>query len=103
MVCFVAEAGRYFDHLYIKFYNDFCHTGAGRKFDESLEKWLEITKIQKPKGPLIFVGLPSSGEASSGTNYYQSPDELATMYKVCQEIYLFWCVARNMYNLFIAV
>lgn len=38
----------------------------------------------KPKGPLIFIGLPAATRASSGAQYYRPPAELTAMYQVGQ-------------------
>ena len=38
----------------------------------------------KPKGPLIFIGLPQATRASSGAQYNRPPAELTAMYQVGQ-------------------
>ena len=78
----LEEAGQYVDHLYIQFYNNYCHTGAGEWFRKSLNKWLEFAERMKPRGPLIFIGLPAATKASSGAQFYRPPAELHRMYQV---------------------
>ncbi len=58
--CFqgLEDAGQYVDHLYIQFYNNYCHTGAGKWFTDTLNKWLAFSARMKPSGPLIFIGMP---------------------------------------------
>ena len=78
----LEDAGQDVDHLYIQFYNNYCHTGAGKWFTDTLNKWLAFSARMKPKGPLIFIGLPASTRASSGAQYYRPPAELTKMYQV---------------------
>ncbi|KAJ7372412.1 hypothetical protein OS493_018915 [Desmophyllum pertusum] len=77
----LEDAGQDVDHLYIQFYNNYCHTGAGKWFTDTLNKWLAFSARMKPKGPLIFIGLPVSTRASSGAQYYRPPAELTKMYQ----------------------
>ena len=55
----------------IQFYNKYCHTCAGKWFINTLNQWLAFSKRMKPKGPLIFIGLPAASRASSGAQYYR--------------------------------
>ena len=80
----LEDAGQLVDHLYIQFYNNYCHTGAGKWFINTLNQWLAFSKRTKPKGPLIFIALPPATRASSGAQYYRPPDELTAMYQVGQ-------------------
>ncbi|CAH3015550.1 unnamed protein product [Porites evermanni] len=80
----LEDAGQLVDHLYIQFYNNYCHTGAGKWFINTLNQWLAFSKRMKPKGPLIFIALPAATRASSGAQYYRPPDELTAMYQVGQ-------------------
>ncbi|EDO33424.1 predicted protein, partial [Nematostella vectensis] len=57
------------DHLYIQFYNNFCHTGAGNDFYKSLNKWLDFANKRYPRGPLIFVGLPAATGGASDAQF----------------------------------
>ncbi|CAH3167259.1 unnamed protein product, partial [Porites lobata] len=74
------------DNLYIQFYNNYCHTGAGRWFINTLNQWLAFSKRMKPKGPLIFIGLPQATRASSGAQYSRPPAELTAMYQVVKNL-----------------
>ena len=76
------EAGQFVDHLYVQFYNNYCQTGAGRRFTDTLKKWLEFSARTSPKGPLIFIGLPAASRAAASAQYYRPPDELNAMYQV---------------------
>ena len=78
----LEEAGQFVDHLYIQFYNNYCQTGAGRRFTDTLKKWLEFSARTSPKGPLIFIGLPAASRAAASAQYYRPPDELHAMYQV---------------------
>ncbi|XP_020602233.1 uncharacterized protein LOC110041292 [Orbicella faveolata] len=79
----LEEAGQHVDHLYIQFYNNYCHTGAGNWFTETLDKWLAFSKRMKPHGPLIFIGMPAATKGASGAHFYRPPAELTTLYQVC--------------------
>ena len=70
------------DHLYIQFYNNYCHTGAGNWFTDTLNKWLKFASGKTPQGPLIFIGLPAATKGASGAHFYRPPAELAKMYQV---------------------
>lgn len=78
----LEEAGQHVDHLYIQFYNNYCHTGAGNWFTETLDKWLAFSKRMKPHGPLIFIGMPAATKGASGAHFYRPPAELTTLYQV---------------------
>ena len=78
----LEEAGQYVDHLYIQFYNNYCHTGAGQWFTDTLNKWLAFSARMKPSGPLIFIGLPAATKGASGAHFYRPPAELTKMYQV---------------------
>lgn len=75
----LKEASEYVDYLFVKFYDNYCHTGDQKSFLSTLDKWLSIA----PNGPLIFVGLPADTWASSDDIYYRSPGELKVIYEVC--------------------
>jgi len=81
-------AGQYVDHLYIQFYNNYCHTGPnnGNWFKDTLDKWLAFSARMKPSGPLIFVGLPAATKGASGAHYYRPPAELTTMYQSVKDL-----------------
>ena len=70
------------DHLYIQFYNNYCHTGAGQWFTDTLNKWLAFAERMKPRGPLIFIGLPADTKGASGAQFYRPPGELRSLYQV---------------------
>lgn len=78
----LEEAGHHVDHLYIQFYNNYCHTGAGKWFSDTLEKWLAFSKRMKPQGPLIFIGMPAATKGASGAHFYRPPAELKALYQV---------------------
>ena len=80
----LEDAGELVDQLYIQFYNHYCHTGEGKWFINTLNQWLAFSKRMKPKGPLIFIGLPAATRASSGAQYYRPLAELTAMYQVGQ-------------------
>ena len=69
----LEDAGQLVDHLYMQFYNNYCHTGAGKWLINTLNQWLAFSKRMKPKGPLIFIGLPQATRASSGAQYNRPP------------------------------
>ena len=75
----LEEAGQFVDHLYVQFYNNYCHTGD-KWFDGTLDKWLSFSK--RKNGPLIFIGVPAHTGASSGAQFYRTPSELSTIYGV---------------------
>ncbi|XP_029213854.2 acidic endochitinase SE2-like isoform X2 [Acropora millepora] len=77
----LEEAGHLVDHLYIQFYNNYCHTGDEKQFMGSIKKWLKFSKRMKPRGPLIFVGLPASTRGANGAHYYRPPAELKKMFQ----------------------
>lgn len=77
----LEEAGQYVDHLYIQFYNNYCHTGAGQWFTDTLNKWLAFAERMKPRGPLIFIGLPADTKGASGAQFYRPPGELRSLYQ----------------------
>ena len=77
----LQETGHYFDHLYVHFYNNFCHTGNAQYFLRSLKQWLAFSHKAKPKGPLIFIGLPAGTGGASSPQYYRPPDQLKAMYE----------------------
>ena len=88
----LEEAGQYVDHLYIQFYNNYCHTGAGQWFTDTLNKWLAFAERMKPRGPLIFIGLPADTKGASGAQFYRPPGELRSLYQVrggLFEVFLF--------------
>jgi len=82
----LEEAGQHVDHLYIQFYNNYCHTGAGNWFTETLDKWLAFSKRMKPHGPLIFIGMPAATKGASGAHFYRPPAELTTLYQAVKNL-----------------
>ncbi|KAL9978993.1 hypothetical protein ACROYT_G016582 [Oculina patagonica] len=75
----LGEKGHLVDHLYIQFYNNYCHTGAGDWFHNTLKQWLDFSK--KVNGPLIFIGMPAATKGASGAHYYRPPAELKKLYQ----------------------
>ena len=97
----LEDAGQYVDHLYIQFYNNYCHTGAGKWFTDTLKKWLAFSARMKPSGPLIFIGMPAATRAASGAQYYRPPAELTKMYQVCSKqtfTYILSCQGYQTYH-----
>ena len=86
----LEEAGQYVDHLYIQFYNNYCHTGAGQWFTDTLNKWLAFAERMKPRGPLIFIGLPADTKGASGAQFYRPPGELRSLYQVRGRLFEFF-------------
>jgi len=82
----LEDAGQLVDHLYVQFYNNYCYTGAGKWFTDSLNKWLAFSERMKPRGPLIFIGLPAATRAASGAQYYRPPTELTRMYQSVKDL-----------------
>ena len=78
------------DHLYIQFYNNYCHTGAGQWFTDTLNKWLAFVERMKPRGPLIFIGLPADTKGASGAQFYRPPGELRSLYQVRGRLFEFF-------------
>lgn len=77
------DVGQEFDHIYIQYYNNFCHLGSGNAFETNIQKWFEYAKSTNDmykKGPLIFVGLPANKKASSMDLYYEAPDAVKAVY-----------------------
>ncbi|XP_020620108.1 acidic endochitinase-like [Orbicella faveolata] len=77
----LKEASEYVDYLFVKFYDDYCHTGNQTSFLTTLDKWLYFA--QSNNGPLVFVGLPAHASASIDAIQYRSPKELQVIYEVC--------------------
>lgn len=82
----LEEAGHLVDHLYIQFYNNYCHTGAGDWFTDTLNKWLKFASGKTPQGPLIFIGLPAATKGASGAHFYRPPAELTKMYQAVKNL-----------------
>ncbi|XP_031573002.1 acidic endochitinase-like [Actinia tenebrosa] len=79
-------AGEDMDHLYIQFYNNYCHTGAGNWFDSTLKQWLDFSKSRSPRGPLIFIGMPAATGGASGAHFYRPPAELRALYQKVRDL-----------------
>ena len=77
----LKEASEFVDFLFVKFYNNYCHTGDQKSFLKTLDKWLSFA--QSNNGPLVFVGLPADPLACSDAIQYRSPKELKVIYEVC--------------------
>ena len=82
-----------FDYLFVKFYNNYCHTGNLTSFRLTLDKWFSFA--QASIRPLIFVGLPADAHASSSSNYYRPPSELQSIYEVCSLKFIYFLVMLN--------
>ncbi|KAK3748058.1 hypothetical protein QZH41_004202 [Actinostola sp. cb2023] len=79
-------AGELMDHLYIQFYNNYCHTGAGDWFESTLKTWIDFSKSRKPRGPLIFIGMPAATKGASGAHYYRPPSQLKALYQKVRDL-----------------
>lgn len=96
----LGDQGDEFDHVYVQFYNNFCHTGDEAQFYPNMDKWLEfaanaakamdsfsiVLKNRKRSlggGPKIFVGMPSATGGAGDPKYYRKPEEVAKIYEVC--------------------
>ena len=81
----LSEIPQEFDYLFVQFYNNYCYLGAVDQFNLSITKWFELAENTKTKcgsGPQILIGLPSHPRASSGSQYYQTPEEVEKIYQV---------------------
>lgn len=76
----ILDAGEYFNHVYIQYYNNFCWPGDITWFNKTLTKWL---KFGREKGIAVFIGLPAGIDASAESKYYLTPSKFKAMYKVC--------------------
>ncbi|XP_065663763.1 uncharacterized protein LOC100214985 [Hydra vulgaris] len=66
------------DEIYIQFYNNWCHTGNTKVFDDHMKQWL--THSRKHNGPKIFIGVPANTRASGNPQHYRNPQELTVIY-----------------------
>lgn len=55
------------DEVYVKFYNNSCHGGNERVFNQATREWLSFS--HNFKGPAVYVGLPASQDATTGQGY----------------------------------
>ena len=95
----MGDQGEEFDHVYVQFYNNFCHTGDEAQFYPNVDKWLEfaanaaqardsfslVLKRKKRSmggGPKIFVGMPSATGGAGDPKFYRKPEEAAKIYEV---------------------
>ena len=81
----LSEIPQEFDYLFVQFYNNYCYLGDADRFNLSITKWFELAENTKTKcgaGPQILIGLPSDPRASSGRQYYQTPEEVEKSYQV---------------------
>ena len=81
----LSEIPQEFDYLFVQFYNNYCYLGDADQFNLSISKWFEFAENTKTKcgsGPQILIGLPSHPRASSGSQYYQTPEEVEKIYQV---------------------
>ena len=96
----LGDQGSEFDHVYVQFYNNVCHTGDEAQFYPNMEKWLEfaanagqardfsmsmVLKNRKRSmgvGPKIFVGMPSATGGAGDPKFYRTPEEVAKIYEV---------------------
>ncbi|XP_078347888.1 uncharacterized protein LOC144632995 [Oculina patagonica] len=95
----LGDQGGEFDHVYVQFYNNFCHTGDQAQFYPNMDKWLQfaanagqardfsIAMILKNRkrsmggGPKIFVGMPSATGGAGDPKFYRTPEEVAKIYE----------------------
>jgi len=93
----LGDQGAEFDHVYVQFYNNFCHTGDEAQFYPNMDKWLEFAanaaqakdgfaivlknrKRSMEGGPKIFVGMPSAPDGANEPEHYRKPEEAAKIY-----------------------
>ena len=98
----LGDQGDEFDHVYVQFYNNFCHTGDEAQFYPNMDKWLGFAataaqakdsfamvlknrKRSMGEGPKIFVGMPSATGGAGDPKYYRTPEEAAKIYEVCMQ------------------
>ena len=77
----ILVTGKYFNHIYIQFYNNFCWPGD-KSFQPVLDEWLKFATTTKPSGPRVFIGLPAGLHGAGQSMYYLPPSELDAMYEV---------------------
>lgn len=91
----LGDQGAQFDHVYVQFYNNFCHTGDQAQFYPNMDKWLQFAAAAKEandlvmvlkkrvlrKGPKIFVGMPSATGGAGHPKFYRTPEEVAKIYE----------------------
>lgn len=86
----LGDQGEEFDHVYVQFYNNFCHTGDEAQFYANVDTWLAfaanaaqakesfslVLKHRKRSmggGPKIFVGMPSATGGAGDPNSTGNP------------------------------
>lgn len=88
----LGDQGAQFDHVYVQFYNNFCHTGDKAQFYPNVDKWLQyassattramvLKKRAEVFGPKIFVGIPSATGGAGDPKFYRTPQEVAAIYE----------------------
>ena len=70
-----AEVGDKFDALFVKFTDNDCFFDNEEGFKDSLHKWFSLK-------PIIYIGLPSSPQASYSRLHYVSPKRLEILFSV---------------------
>ena len=98
----LGDQGGKFDHVYVQFYNNFCHTGDEAQFYPNVDKWLNFAtnaaqakdsfsivlkkrKRSTGEGPKIFVGMPSATGGAGDPKFYRKPEEVVKIYEVCMQ------------------
>lgn len=102
----LGDQGDEFDHVYVQFYNNFCHTGDQAQFYPNMDKWLQfaanagqardlaISMVLKNRkrsmggGPKIFVGMPSATGGAGDPKFYRTPEEVAKIYEVHEQKFI---------------
>ena len=94
----LGDQGAQFDHVYVQFYNNFCHTGDQAQFYPNMDKWLQFAASTKRAndfamvlknrkrgmgdGPKIFIGMPSATGGAEYPKFYRTPKEVEKIYEV---------------------
>jgi len=74
-----GDAVDLFDEIYVKFFNGTCYIGNAEQFPTNMNQWLSFSK--EKSGPKIFIGMPSSREASTMSKYYITSNQVAALYE----------------------
>ncbi|XP_065682831.1 uncharacterized protein LOC100211314 [Hydra vulgaris] len=67
------EVGDKFDAFFVKFTDNDCFFDNEKGFKDSLEKWLSLK-------PVVYIGLPSSPQASYNRLHFVTPKRLETLF-----------------------
>ena len=51
----LGDQGSQFDHVYVQFYNNYCHTGDPAQFDPNVKQWLQFAAGAKQAHDWLMV------------------------------------------------